>query len=49
VLTVDELTHAKFFEAWAIISKDESTDTLPQLIESLRPLSAYEYLDLPLT
>jgi len=41
VLTVDKETMAKFYEAWAYVNS--SSEALPQLSESLAPLSTYAY------
>ena len=41
MLTVDKETMAKFYESWAFVHS--SADALPQLMESLRPLSSHVY------
>ncbi|KOO32866.1 myo6 protein [Chrysochromulina tobinii] len=41
VLTLDKETMAKFYEAWAFVNS--SADALPQLVETLAPLSGQRY------
>ena len=41
VLTLDKETMAKFYEAWAFVNS--SADALPQLVDTLAPLSGQRY------
>ena len=41
VLTVDKETMAKFYEQWAFVNS--SPESLPQLMDSLRPLGSHVY------
>ena len=41
VLTIDKETMGKFYEAWAFVNS--SSDALPQLMDTLRPLGSHVY------